>query len=356
MLKSLICPAVLILLLACQSESPPPVEKVVVKTVTVTLGDPAGSNVFSGSVRGRYESRLGFQVAGKISVRHVNLGDRVEPGKVLLEIDPKDLEENLRMASAGLEAAKTRANQAKNDFERHAALYQYAAVSKAAYEQYKTAREAAGEALRQAQAQYNQSRNALGYSRLIADARGIISSLEVEAGQVVAAGQPVLTFVKSGELEVAISIPEHRISAMRPRQAAAVKFWALPGLTLQGFIREISPVADAATRTYSARVSLPFAPPEVQLGMTASVETAPAASSAGRKVAFVPVTAIFQTGGQAGVWLVRDGQARLVPVSVGEFSENRVEVTAGLAEGDVLVVAGVHKLHEGQAVRVNTGK
>jgi multidrug efflux pump subunit AcrA (membrane-fusion protein) len=125
-------------------------------------------------------------------------------------------------------------------------------------------------------------------------------------------------------------------------------------LILQGFIREISPVADMATRTYSARVSLPFAPPEVQLGMTASVETAPGTSLSGQKVALVPIAAIFQAGGQAGAWLVRDGQARLVPVTVGGFHENRVEVTAGLAEGDVLVVAGVHKLHEGQAVRVNS--
>jgi RND family efflux transporter MFP subunit len=291
-------------------------------------------------------------VPGRISARHVNLGDFVEPGTVMLEIDPKDLEENVRIAFAGLESAKTRASQAKKDFERHEILHRYSAVSKAAFEQYKTAHEAAGEALRQAGAQYNRSRNALGYSKLAAADGGVISSLEAEVGQVVAAGQPVLTFVRSGELEVEISIPEHKIFSMSLNQPVAVKFWAFPELTCRGFIREISPVADVVTRTYRARVSLPVPPPEVQLGMTASVEAAQVSAAAGRKVALVPVAAIFQTGGQPGVWLVKDGRVRLSSVTVGEFNENRVEVTSGLAEGDVLVVAGVHKLHEGQSVRV----
>jgi hypothetical protein len=99
------------------------------------------------------------------------------------------------------------------------------------------------------------------------------------------------------------------------------------------------------------RVSLPDPPPEIQLGMTASVEIPGETSAAGRKAALVPLSAIFQTGEQAGVWLVRDGRVRLRQVTTAAFNENQVLVTSGLAEGDVLVTAGVHKLHEGQAVR-----
>ncbi|UQZ87896.1 efflux transporter periplasmic adaptor subunit [Deltaproteobacteria bacterium Smac51] len=339
----------LVILSACGSDTPPPPPPVVVRTLTVELSNPDGVSVYSGAVRGRYESSLGFQVGGRISARHVDLGNFVKNGALLLEIDPKDLEENVRIAAAQVDSAKSKLNLASADFSRYDRLYKDGAVSKSQYDQYKTAFDAATESLHQAEAQHNQSLNALGYAKLSADADGVVSSLAAEVGQVVAAGHPVVTLVWSGELEVEITVPENRISALSLHQEVEVSFWALPDLTLKGFVREISPVADMATRTYAVRVSLSDPPDKVQLGMTASVKSS---GQGGAMVAVVPTTAIFQSGEKAGVWLVKEGRVSLHPVTLGDFDENRAVVTEGLAGGDVLVTAGVHKLHEGQEVRV----
>ena len=347
----LILLVLLLLLPACDNERPSPPTPVTVKTMSVVLAAQNSRAIYSGAVKGRYESRLGFQVGGRIIARHVDLGDKVASGAELMAIDPKDLEEGVRIAAAQVDSSKSRLNLAETDFRRYERLYKDAAVSQAQFDQYKTAFEAATETLRQAEAQHNQAVNALGYSRLAADADGVISAVEAEVGQVVAAGQSVVTLVRSQELEVEIHIPENRMSSLSLGQEAEVSFWALPGQESPGHIREISPMADMATRTYTARVSLPNPPAEVQLGMTASV-TAAGDLNDSQKVALIPVSAIYQTDDQARVWLVKDGRVILQAVTAMSFDENQVIITDGLDDGDVLVTAGVHKLREGQEVRL----
>ena len=282
---------------------------------------------------------------------HVDGGDVVAAGDALMEIDPKDREESARIASAQVDSSRSSQKLAETDFHRYERLYKDAAVSQAQYDQFKTAFDAANETLKQAEAQHNQALNALSYSRLTADADGVISSVDAEVGQVVAAGQSMVTLTQSIELEVEINIPENKIGSLSLGQEAQVSFWALPDLRLEGKVREISPMADMAARTYSARVSLPDPPRTVQLGMTASVVIAPGAQGEPR-VALVPLSAIYQTDGQTRVWLVKNGQVALTPVTTRDFDDNQVIVTEGLADGDILVTAGVHKLRDGQTVRL----
>ena len=346
------CLALILILVSagCGQEEPAPPPPVVVRTQTITFDAQSAAYVYSGSVRGRYESRLGFQVGGKIIARRVDLGSTVKAGDTLMEIDPKDLEESQRMARAQMDAAKSKLSLAEVDFQRYDRLFQDGAASKSQYDQYKTAFDSASDSYKQATAQYNQSSNALEYSRLTAEADGIISELTAEVGQVVSSGQPVATLVRTGALEIEITVPENKIAEVRLEQPAAVSLWALPGVTLSGQVREISPMADSTTRTYAARVSLNAPPPEVQLGMTASVRLTPETSA--RRAALAPLSAIYQTGGRPQVWLVKDNQVSLKAVTVEDFDENQVLITEGLGEGDVIVTAGVHKLHEGQTVRL----
>ena len=111
----------------------------------------------------------------------------------------------------------------------------------------------------------------MGYSTLYANSAGVISNISAEAGQVVSAGQTVLTLVQDGDREIEINVPENRIEELRRAQLLRVTFWALPSVTADGKVREISPVADKISRTYKVRISLVNPPAEIKLGMTAAV-------------------------------------------------------------------------------------
>ena len=221
-------------------------------------------------------------------------------------------------------------------------------MSAAALDQYQTAYDQAAAQYQQAAALQQAQENQLSYTNLTADADGVVSALSGEVGQVVAAGQTVLTLVHSGELEVQIDVPENKLAEFPVGQAVTLSFWALPGQTAQGTVREVSPMADAASRTYAVRVAVPSPPEGMQLGMTASVHVSAADGSGSYTL---PLSALYQTGDAPQVWVVgKDGTLSLKTVSVEGFGDNTVAVT-GLAAGDVVVTAGVHMLREGQTVR-----
>lgn len=220
------------------------------------------------------------------------------------------------------------------------------------YEQYRNAYEVALAASQQASAQYAQGSNQLGYSLLYADKPGVISAIKAEIGQVVSAGQTVITIVQDGNREVEISVPENRIKDLQLEQALDVTFWALPNTTVLGKVREIAPMADPATRTYKVRVSLPNPPAEIKLGMTATVSLA--GSSTGDSLE-IPLTAIYQNGDMPSVWILDGDTVTLQPIKLGQMNDKKIQVLEGLQQGEEIVTNGVHKLRQGQTVKVGDG-
>lgn len=324
-------------------------EAPLVRTQKIQFNGNGQSSGYPGEVRGRYETQLAFQVSGKISKRNVELGSVVNAGDVLMEIDAKDIQQTVNITSAQMASAESQLNLAQSNLERYRKLYEKGAVSRAQLDQYENAYEVAAAAVRQTAAQYTQGANQLGYSALVADSTGVIAAVNAEAGQVVSAGQAVLTLVKDGEREIEISIPENRIEGLRNAQQIRVTFWALPDVTVEGKIREISPVADKITRTYKARISLQNPPAGVNLGMTANVVIASAGSN---QAVYIPLAAIYQTGDTPGVWVVANETVSLRPIKAGAFGDGQIQVLDGLQDGDVIVTAGVQKLREGQKVRL----
>ncbi len=323
----------------------------VVRTMTVGQTQAAGQNVYPGEVKGRYESQLAFQVAGKITARLVNVGDTVHAGQVLMTIDPKDVNQSVEAANAQLASAIASQKLAADNAARYNSLYASGAVSEAIRDQYNTQLEAANATLRQAQANVNANGNQLEYTRLVSDVDGVVSATSGEAGQVAAAGTPMVTVVRSGEREIQISVPENVQLAVG--QAAQVSFWALPDVTASGSIREIAPMADSVTRTYKVRVSVPQLPAAAKLGMTAKVSfDGVGTQSDGFSI---PATALYQVNGKPQVWLVRDNKATLQDVVVAGYSGNNAVIQSGLQKGDVLITAGLAKLVDKQQVRLLEG-
>lgn len=326
-------------------------EAMLVRTAVLGEGEMLESNVYAGEVRGRYESQLAFQASGKITKRFVQLGSRVQAGEALMQLDPKDLQQSVNSATAQTEAAQAQLRLAESNVQRYRQLFAGNAISRAQLDQYENAYAVAQAAVRQASAQQAQGTNQLEYSLLVADQAGIISAINAEQGQVVSAGQVVLTLVQEGEREVEINVPENRIEEFRKTSRLQVSFWALPGSTVEGEVRELAPMADAITRTFKVRVRLLNPPEAVKLGMTASVATAaPTASNLQ-----IPLAAIYQTGKQAAVFVVAQDRLHLRQIEVGSFGAGSVQVLSGLHAGERIVIAGVHQLQDGQLVRIQGG-
>jgi RND family efflux transporter MFP subunit len=223
-------------------------------------------------------------------------------------------------------------------------------IAQAELDRRRTTGEAAEARVRQLRAEAARQGNQQAYTRLTAPHAGVITALGFEAGQVVAAGQPLAQLARNGELEVRIDVPENALDELRAARTLTVRLWSLPDKTYPARLRELSPMADAATRTYSARVSLLQPDAAVKLGMTATVEASRDAAAG----LSVPQTALFRVSGQPQVWVVdrQSGKVAARGVELGALTGERAAVVAGLAAGEWVVTAGVHKLAPGQLVRL----
>lgn len=346
-------PAVVALffLAACGKEPEPPPEPRLVSVVPVNFAVADGDVAYSGEVRARYETNLGFRVPGKIVTRSVEVGSVVQPRQILARLDPEDQELSAQGARSQLEAAQSDFDQTKADLERYSDLLQKRFISQAEYDRRLNAFNTAKARLDQAKAQLSVNENQAGYTTLIADNAGVVTAILAEVGQVVAAGQTVIQLARTGEKEIVIAVPENRLSEIAGTRDIAITLWADSEKSYRGKVREISPAADPVTRTYAARITVLDADAEMRLGMTANVYLKGLSRAA---VVRLPATALFQDNGKPAVWLVdaATGQVSLVPVEIGEFIEDQVTVLSGLKEGDRVVRAGVHKLFAGEKVRI----
>lgn len=340
----------LILILLCAGCGNKPAEKVLpppVKIIQVKDAAQTQAEIYAGVVRGRYESNLAFQVGGKIISRAVEEGNFVRTGDILMQIDAKDVVQQLNASKAQVDSAQANLNLAKSNFERYNQLFSENAISAAMLDQYKTSYENAVASYNAAVAQANQISNSLSYTQLLANSDGVISKINVEVGQVVAAGQTVLTLVQTNELEVEINVPENKLSEIEIGKRAEISFWANPD-KVGGVVREIAPVADSTARTYRVRISIPNPRDAIYLGMTASAEFL----SPNLNGYTLPLSAIYQTGANSQVWIVTaENKTALKNVTVESFSGNEV-IVRGISPQDKIVVAGIHKLREGQDVRI----
>jgi multidrug efflux system membrane fusion protein len=318
-----------------------------VQTEKVQTGVDDQSYSYSGEVRGRYESKLAFQVGGKIIRRNVDLGSAVGSDSVLMQIDPVDVRQGVDARKAQVNAAESQYRLARDNYYRFKEVYDNNHMSQAEFQNYQNAYAAAGSLLRQAQAQYQEGMNQLRYCNLYAGSAGVVSAVNAEVGQVVAPGQPVLTLVRGHEFEIQMSLPENRMKEIKLRDQAEVTFWALPDVIIMGRVREIAPMADPLTRTFQVRIALLNPPRAIKLGMTATVTMKAPESSA----ICIPLAAIYQTADTAEVWTVTNQMVHLRKIKVGEFSGSQIKVLEGLRPGEVIVTAGVHKLQEGVKVR-----
>jgi RND family efflux transporter MFP subunit len=322
-----------------------------VRTVVAGAPDQTGSRTFTGSIRARHESDLGFRVGGQITARLVNDGEHVRRGQPLYRLDATDYELGARAAAADVAAAEARHRFAAAERDRLLALAERGAVSRSDAERVSAEADAAAEALRAARAASQTASNQNRYTTLVADADGVVTFLRADVGQVVAAGQPIVRLARNGPREIEVALPES-LGGLEVGAAAQVRFLADGATTAPARLRELSGAADPMTRTFMARFALEqgTAPP---LGSTASV-LIPAANAHGASAISVPLSALHDAGQGPGVWVVNPESKHVAwrAVRVTAFGDDVVRIAEGLAPGDTVVALGAHLLTEGQAVRL----
>jgi RND family efflux transporter MFP subunit len=305
---------------------------------------------FVATIRPRIESDLGFRVAGKVVKRFVQAGQKVKAGDSLAALDENDLKLQVEQAEAEFSAAKMVLAQAAGDEKRALALRKNGWTTEAALERIRAAAQEARGRQQRAERALEMARNSREYATLRADGDGVVTQTLIEPGQVVAAGQTAVRLAHSGELEAAVSLPED-FASLADKGAATLILWSNKSKTYRAKLRELSPAADAATRTFSARYSILDPDAAIQIGMSATLTIASAGSE---PVMSVPLSALYNQGGGPGVWKVEaDGRLRLAPVKLVRYDSDAALVS-GLSEADQIVVLGVHKLEAGRKVRVMT--
>ncbi len=320
-----------------------------VRVLKLTSNNVGVNAEFSGEVRARVESRLAFRVPGKITARKVDPGTVVTRGQVLMQLDPQDLRLSQAHARATLTAAETTRDLAKGELKRYQELRVKNFVSGAVLDQKLSAFRGAQANVDAAQAAYFGQSNQAGYATLVADTDGVVTAVDADVGSVVQPGTPVVRVAKDGDKEIVIGLPEDKVETLRKVEDVTVRLWAKPNVVIPGKVREVSPVADPATRTYAVKVSIPDTAADVKLGMTALVQFA---STTATPLIRVPLTALFHENATTSVWLVENGAVRLVPVRIGGTAGNEIVLTGGVAPGQTVVTAGVNLLKEGQKVKI----
>lgn len=339
-------------LASCGAGEPAPEDVRIVRTMTVAAGDDRADSGYSGEVRARHESTIGFRVAGRVIERLVDAGARVAKDQPLARLDPVDASLNAESARAQLESARSNYAQAKLDFERAEKLFARRFISQAELDRDRVTLDSSRAQFVAAQSQFDLASNQRAYTLLRAPHEGIVTEIGVEAGEVVNAGQRAAVVAANGEREIVISIPESRLEEVRQATALEVELWARPGRRYEGKVREIAPMTDSATRQYTAKISIANPDENIELGMTARVHLE---SARGLAASYrLPLTALVQKAGKTCVWVVAPdtGRVALRPVTVADMDQDSVIVRAGLKPAETVVTAGVNLLFEGQKVRL----
>lgn len=321
-----------------------------VKVSVVENSAQASDRVYSGVVKPRFESQLAFQVGGKVSERHVDRGDRVKKGDLLMRLDPKDVKLNQQAAQAALDKAASNRDLAQTNFTRYKNLFEKDAISKSQLDDMQNQFNSAAASVKQAESQLAEAHRQVGFTELHADHDGVIVEQRAEVEQVVAAGQAVLILQQGTEMDVEIKVPEQRAGDFRnnPNISASVVISAFSDKEFPVAVREISPQADAATRTYGVKFSFVDEPAGLTSGMTAAVDVVWRGE---KPPILIPLSALYKTQGQPeSVWVLSGDNVFKRAIEVGEFVKDEIQVKSGLAVGEEIVVAGVQKLEEGQEV------
>ncbi|MFJ2485159.1 efflux RND transporter periplasmic adaptor subunit [Pseudomonas sp. NPDC087639] len=343
--------SVTVLLAACSKNEPPPEPVRPVLSIKVQALNEETLGRFAGSIQARYESNTGFRVGGRIASRNVDVGAEVEKGTLLATLDPSDQQNQLRSAQGDLARVQAQLINAQANARRQQALFDRGVGAQAQLDIATTDLKTTQASLEQARAAVNQSKDQLDYTQLRSDHKAVVTAWNAEAGQVVTAGQQVVTLAQPDIKEAVIDLPDTLVDQIPSDVVFLVAAQLDPSINTTATIREIEPQAQSATRTRRARLTLADTPPGFRLGTAISVTL----SSAIKPRIELPATAIQEVDGKTRIWVVDTQNKTVNPrdVSVISRTDGTVVLAGGVKNGEQVVSAGVNSLKPGQSVKLD---
>lgn len=313
------------------------------------------TRTFPGIAQAERESRLSFRVPGKIQRLEVKVGDRVRAGQLIAALDPEDYRLQVEETEASLDRARAESRNAEANYARVRALYENRNASRNELDGARAAAESTAAQVLAIQKRLELVRAQLSYTRLEAASEGSIAEVYVEANENVQAGQPVVLLTGGSRPEVLVGVPESLIAQVRPGDRTAVAFDAVPHRKFAATVLKVGVVSGAST-TYPVTVRLDDPVPEVRPGMAAEVSFS-FSSGPGSGRFLVPAAAVSEDRKGLYVFVAELGPGGLAtvrrqPVRVGELREEGLEILEGLRDGDLLIVAGMSRVADGEIVRI----
>lgn len=340
-----------LVLVACSKKEPPPEPVRPVLSVEVKALDQEELGRFAGSIQARYESNVGFRVAGRIASRNVDVGTEVEAGALLATLDPTDQQNQLRSAQGDLARVQAQLINAQANARRQQELFNRGVGAQAQLDVAQTDLKTTQASLDQAQAAVNQAKDQLNYVQLRTDHKAIVTAWNAEAGQVVTAGQQVVTLAQPDIKEAVIDLPDTLVDQLPSDVVFQVAVQLDPSITTTAIVREIEPQAQSATRTRRARLTLTESPPGFRLGTAISVTL----RSAIKPRIELPASVLQEVDGKTRIWVIDPHTQTVAPrdVSLVSRTDSTVVLASGVKSGERVVSAGVNSLKPGQKVKVD---
>ena len=338
-------------LAGCRQAAEAPKEEIrPVRVVTIDRVNSGDSVQLTGTVQAETEVNLSFRIDGRMIERVVDVGDAVAAGAVVARLDPSNEESALQGARAVMAGARAQLVEQRNSFQRQKDLLAQNFISKAAFDLAAANLQSAESAAQSAQSQVELAQNRLAYTRLIADAPGIVTATGAEPGEVVPAGRMVIQVARKGGRDAVFDVPAQLKDSAPRNPEITIVLNTDPRVIAKGRVREVSPRADPRTGTFQVRVGLINPPESMRLGSIVSGRMRLDERSSMQ----VPAAAIVRAQQQPAVWVVdpKTQTVALRNIDVERFDGDRVVVKSGLAAGDVVVAAGAQALRPGQRVRL----
>jgi RND family efflux transporter MFP subunit len=336
---------------ACQEETRA-VEQPVrpVRTQVVEISEQQHAESAIGEIRPRYETDVGFRIPGKIAVRLVDLGSVVQKGTIVAKLENTNEQNAVAITETDVRGARAEMEDAAGQESRQRDLLQRGFTTQVNYDAADRRLKLAKAKLESAELVRKNAIERLGYTELLSDDDGVVTSVSAQPGQVVAAGQPVIRIARTDAKEAEFKVAERSLRSIPADVNVEVSLLSDPSISASGKVREVATTADPVTRTFAVRVSLNSPPEDLRFGATVRGRIV----LEEKGIVLLPSSALFKSNDGPAVWVYEPGNSTVAlrSITVLRYESKQFLVVDGLQRGERVITAGVQKLWPGMKVKL----